>query len=423
MKAMRLAGITLDLYDDNGADLNLETVKAAGFSPERVEVLSHTELDALPDRLFAMVGTNDGDVVRKYAMHDAPHAVMSMQYFLDHRRSLPEQLWPKIAGNLVNACAWYDLEPPEELVKIALLGAALTALDVSNTVGTERTRHKADMANFRAAQASGAKIADLQGTTAMSLSGPSKKPTMPTLSLHKTAGWQHCGELAAMEVRAEEKIAENTHYAFPHSQRYPITTVEQVKSASAFFADYANDMPPLERRIFAHSVHLRAEELGVKVAGKIEKYAGNDYGPHFEGEMAKRMTVFENTPVGPQYREFYEKRAAIEPDVMASSLTLLDQAAFARGGHGNFRDAYAAVYEDSTKQAGIGNSPEFEMIRTEDSVVSTDDLQRLAQRYTKLDALFGDGFGLKFMADPKKIYLGLPPGQKRILARLARATT
>lgn len=431
MKAMRLAGITFDMYDDRGellaARLSEAGLKLASLGD--TELLTETQLAALPDRLFAMVGTNDGDVVRKYAMHDRGHAATSMLYFLENIDNIPETLRPKIAANLVNACAWYDLEPPDELVKIALLGAVMTAVDGVNTLSSEASRHKTDMARFRAAQAAGTKVADLNGTDTMPLSGRGhgKKPSNNPVTSGKMAAWVPCGELSQLEV---EKVAvvTNTHYAFPHTKEYPITTTDQVKAASAWFDEYYRDLPPLERRVFSQSLHGRAEELGIKVAGAATKYAGDSYGPHFETEMQGRIRALDGNPVAEGYKLFWEKRAAFEPSVMAEALALLDARAgiFDRFVSSDFRDAYAAVFDDSTKVAGMADAgaSDFALWDVGNDTVSTDDLLNLRSHVEphRLDRLFGPGFAHKFASSPVETFKSLPSAHQLVLARLARRT-
>lgn len=121
---MRLAGHILDIYDDPKATVLLE--KLAGRPlPEKLassRMLSATELAALPDRLFAVVATNGEDVVRKYAMHDEPHLVTSMLYFLERGGALPEDVQKVAAARLIEACGWYGVTPPDDLEKVAFLG-------------------------------------------------------------------------------------------------------------------------------------------------------------------------------------------------------------------------------------------------------------------------------------------------------------
>ena len=421
---MRLAGITFDIYDDQGASLDRTMLKTAAIAPSTA-MLEPEELDALPDRLFALVGTNGDDVVRKYAMHDAPHVVLSSSYFLANRQSIPQELHGKIAANLVNAHAWYELEPAEELVKVAIAGAAMAALNVGLTgmqaageIGAQRGRHRSDMDAFRAAQSSGAKVADLNGTDVMSASAPSTKKTVP-VTPSKVAEWQHCGELSRLSVRKPvEKIAE-THYALPHLQRYPITTPEQLKLAMDYFDQNYREFRPLERRAYAQAVEHRSEELGVKMAGLVTKYAGEAYGPHLEAELLARVEASVNRPAGEHYAVFYEKRAELSPEVMAAGLDMLDNLAFPGGARG-MRDAYAAVYEDAEKTAAPV-SPGIKMWRVGTDTVSEYDLAALARRPTFLDRQFGAGFGLKFVADPEGTFLSLPMSVRYLLARMVRS--
>lgn len=427
---MRLAGITFDIYDDQGASLDRDMLKTAGLSDD-TSMLSQEELDRLPDRLFAFVATNAGEPIRKYAMHDGPNVVLSSAYFLAHLGNLPQELHSKIASNLVNAHAWYDLSPAEDLVKLSIAGAAMTALNVGLTgmqamgeAGVQRGRHRQDMDAFRAAQSSGAKVADLNGTDAMSASGPSTKPktnTLPLTTNSKTA-WAHCGEISHLKVSSPREQVEDTHYAFPHLQRYPITTVGQLKVAMDYFDQNYYEFRPLERRVYAQAVDERAQELGVKVAGRIAQYTGDTCGPHTEAELFARARAFENTEIGGHYASFYEKRAALEPEVLAAGIDLLDTMAFPGGLHRGLRDAYAAVYEDSVKTASE-DVPGVRMWEVGADMVSDLDLAALAKRPTFLDKQFGEGFGLKFVADPSGTFLSLPPATRYLLARMARAAT
>ncbi len=165
---MRTAGVILDIYDDPRGLILKEKLAGAAL-PEKLassELLEHEDLQQLPDRLFGLVAVNDGQVLRKYAMHDEPHLTTSIVYFLECGHLLPESTQVKVAGNLVNACAWYDVDPPDPLVKIAVMGAAMGALTAGMGAlelmgaakeGSERKRQQMD--EFRRAQTSGSKVA------------------------------------------------------------------------------------------------------------------------------------------------------------------------------------------------------------------------------------------------------------------------
>jgi hypothetical protein len=161
---MRIAGIVLDIYDDPKG-IVLRNKIAGRELPEKLassRLLSAEELEALPDRLFALVAENHGEVVRKYAMHDAAHVATSTIYFTECGHLLPGEVRAKVAANLINGGAWYGMEPSEALVKTALLGAVtagLGAVDMASRARQGAARGRADMDAFRQAQASGVKTA------------------------------------------------------------------------------------------------------------------------------------------------------------------------------------------------------------------------------------------------------------------------
>lgn len=165
---MELAGVILDVYDDPKG-LVLRNKLASRPLPAKLassRLLEVEDLDRLPDRVFALVAENHGHPVRKYAMHDEAHLVTSLIYFDECRELLPEPVRQKVAANLVQGCGWYDIQPPESLVKTALIGAALNVLggvqalgEARDVVRQGRARGEEDMAVLRANQASGAKVA------------------------------------------------------------------------------------------------------------------------------------------------------------------------------------------------------------------------------------------------------------------------
>lgn len=164
---MRIAGIVLDLNDDPKALVLRNKIASSGRPlPEKLasaRVLSAEELDQLPDRLFGLVATNGDEVVRKYAMHDEANLVLSMIYFDETGRLLPEDVQKKVAMNLINGCSWYGIDPPESLVKSAMLGTALVAglgaMDMTNKAREGKAQGRERMEAFRQAQVSGTKTA------------------------------------------------------------------------------------------------------------------------------------------------------------------------------------------------------------------------------------------------------------------------
>lgn len=164
---MDLAGVILDIYDDPKG-LVLRNKLAGKHLSQKLaasRLLEHDELERLPDHLFALVASNHGDTLRKYAMHDEGHLTTSIIYFSECGHLLPDHVRQKVAGNLVEGCSWYDQAPPGFLTKLALLETAMNALtvgqgigDMSNVARSESARGRERMDVFRANQMAGAKV-------------------------------------------------------------------------------------------------------------------------------------------------------------------------------------------------------------------------------------------------------------------------
>jgi hypothetical protein len=129
--SMNLAGVILDLYDDpKGLVLRQKAAELGGL-PSKVasaELLDYEDLDRLPDRVFALVGTNAGQPIRKYAMHDEAHLLTSLMYFEKCGHLLPNEVRQKVASNLTLGCGWYDVAPPSAVKQAGMLGAAMMGL-------------------------------------------------------------------------------------------------------------------------------------------------------------------------------------------------------------------------------------------------------------------------------------------------------
>lgn len=169
---MRISGVILDIYDDPKGQVLVSLLDGHPL-PEKLassRLLEPDELAALPDRLFGLVADDGARQIRKYAMCDEPHLMTSILYFMDQGGVLPHDTQQKVAANLVNACAWYDMDPPESLVKRAMLGKALGglgsaamlglgAMEVGNQVKETGAKNRQASAQFRRAQVLGSKVA------------------------------------------------------------------------------------------------------------------------------------------------------------------------------------------------------------------------------------------------------------------------
>jgi hypothetical protein len=429
---MHLAGVILDIYDDANASLLVTKLAGAELPPSLdMELMSQEDLGRLPDRMFALVAQNAGETVRKYAMHDSGHLATSVMYFMERSHLLPEQARKTAARNLVGACEWYDVQPPEDLLKMAGISGVI---DAAGHLASAKDRMvhgsqaaKSSMEGFRLAQAGLTsdmqKKADLNGTEMMPMSGsistwPSRRDTAkPTAgsSAMKKAGWEHCGDITAH--RPKEKVAMVvTRFALPSQEKYPLDQYEHVKQASVYFDDHYSLFSLDDRREFAVNLAARLEELGLPVRGATQKYAGHEYGPHIDSELVTRIRNYEGTGHEHAYHVLMEKKASTPPSVMVEMLAELDQHTGANAYYNRplgFRDPFQATFGKYAKNESWSWSEG-------NDYVSDEMLKNLASTQWQLvQQAFGEDVRKSFQKDPIAVFSSMPDPQKVVLARLA----
>ncbi len=135
----KLSGLVLDVYDDPLGEVLRAIFPRYDQVPELIKsasVVRPEERAQLPDDLFALILV-DGDVeLRKYACVDAGNTALAVEYFMRLRHKLPEEAQKTAAANLVTACSWYDIEPPEKLLKVAGLFGFMARRAAGNPLGT-----------------------------------------------------------------------------------------------------------------------------------------------------------------------------------------------------------------------------------------------------------------------------------------------
>ena len=118
----KLSGLILDIYDDRDGDVMRAMFSNTEDIPDMIKsahALTPEEHGKLKDDVFALVLV-DGDVtLRKFACIDTGNTALNIEYFLVNRHKLPEEAQKVAAANLVKACGWYDISPPEDLVEVA----------------------------------------------------------------------------------------------------------------------------------------------------------------------------------------------------------------------------------------------------------------------------------------------------------------
>lgn len=437
---MHLHGVILDIYDDPTVSVLRQKLAGRPLPLElgNSNVLEQHQLDAMPDRLFGLVASNGDSVVRKFAMHDPSHVTTSILYFLETGHLLPVHAQKVAAENLCRACTDYGMTAPEQLLKVAgvlggALGGVVGTVDAASKMKGGMDSKRSTMDGFRAAQAGAtsdmqqhAKVADLNGTEMMSVSGSistlpdprnTAKGSAASSASSKRASWQHAGDLTAHHP--VQKVAAMTmKYAMPTQSKYPIDSYAAVKTAAAYFDNHFEEFQLEDRREFAVFVAERMDELAIPLTDNIAKYAGHEYGPYVDVELAARVRNYAGTGHEGGYEVLLEKRASTPAHVMLEMMHELDTMSGASQKYNSplgFRDPFQAVY-------GKVAAEDKPWSWTEGNEYVTDDmLKDLAlNRYQSLDRAFGMDVRKSFQQDPIGVFTSMPDPQKVVIARLAQ---
>lgn len=150
----KLSGLIIDVADDRGGEILRSIFPTSDGVPDLIKnasFVSEEQRAGLPDDLFALV-LQDGDVsLRKFACADAGSTALSVEYFMKTAHRLPAAAQKVAAENLCRACEWYDIEPPEDLQKVALGVGAMMQLGLMGpeAARTARTGISMNMAKAR----------------------------------------------------------------------------------------------------------------------------------------------------------------------------------------------------------------------------------------------------------------------------------
>ncbi len=136
----KLSGLVLDVYDDGEGEVLRGIFPTHDSVPDLIKqahFLKPEERAALPSDVFALELVNDGTAMRKFACTDAGNTALSIEFFLKTGHKLPLEAQKTAAANLVTACGWYGIEPPEQLEKVAIgaLGLLSGALVLPGAAG------------------------------------------------------------------------------------------------------------------------------------------------------------------------------------------------------------------------------------------------------------------------------------------------
>ena len=482
---MQNSGLILDPYDDVNGEVLGQIYSTLEAVPEQVKTaqrLTPEDLDTLPDNLFALVLTQGNDTLRKFACVDPGATELNVQYLLKTAHKLPKEAAKLAASNLLVACGWYDIDPPEELRKMAFAGLIAKAVTVVPKVLTAiqgiGAAGEAVKGLGNASSAIGktvlssAKTAEVSYTSTMPASESSKTPEPKKAVIDKTGSIGHIvgprregdkhypkTNYAVADTRSVDlDRSEQTEGAPPGRQyrgsvmvpnievsgkdgpempvyekkaeltalggRYPLDNFLQIKRASAYFDEYCGLFSPVERREYCVSMVKAAAAVGIGVSEEARKYGSATYAPVEEIKIAmdvRRQALSDSRHVS-MLDALFEKRSALLPEVFCEALAQFDKIA---GLHRHYDqyvpDPYWSTY-------GEEKTAEFEEV-VGNEVVTAAQLRALmnpgdgsGSAIQLITKTFGPDFAKEFRADPIGIFKSLPRDQKLFLMRCANDT-
>lgn len=471
---MQTSGLKLDFYDDEGGVQLREIYPTADALPghtKTASVLDRQAREQLPDDVFALVLHAGDTTLRKFACFDGGNTALSVGYFLHNAHKLPEEAQKLAASNLLTACGWYAIEPPEDLRKIAsgqaiklagITGAiarhaaanpvstAMTAITAPSLVkGVTQEVVRNEQALHAAQQMTGSSVvtpeqlhhmkhAEVTGTSDMPVSRDSNKPYERPMAVVKKTG-----EALATNEQVKDKAPDKAPKFNPHIDvtgktasalqvpqyctrfalegKYPLDSYEQVKQAEAYFQNHCVRFSPEQRHDYCANLVKRASELGLDLSCDIRKYGSQQYAPPEEIEMAlsmRRNVLQDDTAI-----ELLDKVAAareeLPPLAFAEVLAEFDKVAgLDRLWDEWIFDPFYSTFGTTEKTAAEQASEFVDAVGN--AHITGDQLKAVAK--TKREALrsiFGADFCDEFCKEPISIYSSLPREQKLMVINLA----
>jgi len=408
----------LDFYDDPSGSVLKGRLTSIDDVPDFIktaEKLSESELNKLPDDVFALVALDGGCKMRKFACVDKGNTALSVIYFMENRDRLPVEAQKTAAANLIKACGWYNMAPPEELQKVALLGAAMGALTMGQGVAAGhkdyKKRQAAMKAGMPAGQAFKMKAGELTGSSVMPYGTESGGEKMASLKPHV--------DITGKEPPPQVERETGRFYALVKEggARYPIDTATQVEKAFSYFEKYASRFTPHERHVFCANVSRRADELGMQIPETIAKYGAATMAKDAGVQIYKRQRMFrEGTSEHGLLQEMREKCASIKPEVMAVALEKFDRDNnLDQMWDNGLPDPYYSIF-------GVEKVAEWSFVDGNDRIDETR-LNRLSKDVTFRKTIcehFGKDMLEEFISNPKQIFDSLPLDSKRIIMRMSQ---
>lgn len=457
----RLSGFVFDTYDDVDGEVLRSLVSDPSHLPPFVKTatrLTEKQIDSLPDDQFALVMFDETNKLKKFAMVDKGNTTLSVLYLLKQAHLLPPEAAKTAAVNLIGACQRHEIDVPPDLLKLAksgksdvsgklqslyARGAKVNKIQFPEIAGESKQSHdNPALGKHDAAWGDVTDRVNVEGTPGTNFL---EMPLFPTKEKEKVA---YVDDRPPTDNRAEVQRLFNTAAQTkqqswrespyfdasgwdpskavdpeaPQPERtllagsYPIDGYDQVKTASAYFGDNWQTLPPRDRHNYCVKLAARMEELGMEVPEAVTRYGSSTYAADVDSYVeARKPYVHEESHDAIDL--LLEKRAQVSPEVFAEAL-----AEFDRLNDLNWHwDSKIADPWFSTFGPSIEKLAEAEWHYTENGTrIREEDLEVLARNgHERLCKSFGADFAKEFCKSPKVFFNALPAPQKLIVARLA----
>ena len=445
---MKTAGVVFDFYDDPTGQLVRKVFPKQDSLPEVVKtahILSPEERDVLRDEAFALVMVNDSRSLRKFACVDPGNTLLSMLYFEESAERLPMEAVKVAAANLQHFCEEFDLEPTD-LVKTAAKGMsrmrdpmnkeppgggndwAHTNLTSINGPDTGTTNAVSSTMKTAESVQGGSDLTDQKRVVGVHAAAPNTqtKKTLPMKNAvgHGTATPTNEGAFPklgqAIDVTGKSPVTKTITKIAQFTAlggKYPLDSYGQVQKAVAYFDENYAAFLPEERHEFAVKTASRAEELGIPVSERVERYGSVDYSPDILGHLAARREAAADE-FKDIYLELQEKIASVPPEEFAKMLDKVDRFTGVDNHWDSFlSDPYYATFggmsekkaESSYSWTGhLGDHVSGEALKS----LALNGKKFMCQHFSE-DVISG------FQKDPIGVFQSMPDPQKVIFSHLA----
>ncbi len=323
---MHLEQQILDIYDD--VHLEETLIKIADSIPDR---LKNKEILAFEDRLnynhgdFALcIITKTGSFLRKFPIKTELDTLLSANYLNLNQNKLPSEAIKTAAIKIKKACNKFNLPFSNPLIDL------LEGID-----------------SFKEDN--------------LFKEGYSKK-------------------IASIELTKNHD--ENLSYK-ALNDKYPINTIEEIRTAEKYFHKYASEFSPSEKHEFSKNLVKRANVIGYEVESpELNKYAGvNGYNPNLLNQLEYRYSLTNSPNCRLEYANLKDEVNKIHPLDFSEKLAKVDKISGLDKYYGKrIHDNYAATFS-SIKIADKQNSENINY----DSLLSKD-------KREKLVSYLGDSF-------------------------------